>query len=184
MASTNSVSCRRYRLEEVGSIVRLFKSVFSDSEGEAEGALIGKLAADLFETTQERDLFNYVAVDDDQVFGSLFFTRLDFHNTCDVFILAPVAVHPDRQGQGIGQALISHGIADLANRDIDAVLTYGDPKFYEKVGFRPISPAVVRAPFELSQPEGWLGQSLVEDFIETLSGQCRCVHALANPVYW
>lgn len=175
---------RPHNAEEANAIVHLFTSVFADSEGEAEGALIGKLAADLFETTDHLDLFNYVAVDGDCVVASIFFTRLEFDNNRVVFILAPVAVCSDRQRQGIGRDLICHGLNDLTQRGVDFVLTYGDPEFYRKVGFQQISPTEIRAPFRLSQPEGWLGRSLDGQSIEALSGVCTCVNALNDPVYW
>jgi predicted N-acetyltransferase YhbS len=164
--------------------VELFASVFTDSEGEAEGALIGQLAKDLFEKTDEQDLFNFVADDDGRIIGSIFFSRLDFENGIEAFILAPVAVHSDYQGKGIGQALINYGLDELKERGVSVALTYGDPRFYNKVGFLQISHETIRPPFELSQPEGWLGQSLVGDSIETLSGSFTCVEALSNPAYW
>lgn len=175
---------RKHNAGEANAIVDLFRSVFATSEGEAEGALIGKLAAELFETTDDRDLFNYVAIDAGCVVASIFFTRLEFNNNCDAFILGPVAVRTDRQREGIGQAVIGHGLKDLTDRGVKFVLTYGDPAFYGKVGFRPLSPVTVKAPFQLSQPEGWLGQSLSEDSIETLSGACTCVSAFNDPVFW
>lgn len=179
-----SVKFRHHNAEEANDIVQLFTSVFATSEGDAEGALIGKLAADLFETTDNRDLFNYVAVDADHLVASIFVTRLDFDNNCDAFILGPVAVNSDRQRKGIGQTLIRHGLNDLKDRGVEFVLTYGDPTFYRKVDFQQISPATIRAPFKLSQPEGWLGQSLGETSIEKLSGACTSVTAFNDPVFW
>lgn len=175
---------RHHHPEEAKVIVKLFTSVFADSEDQSEGVLIGKLAEDLFETTDERNLFNYVADDNGPIVGSIFFSRLSFENNLDAFILGPVAVRSDRQGNGIGQALISHGLRDLKNQGVGVVLTYGDPRFYRKVGFRQISCAIIKAPFELSQPEGWLGQSLGDDSIESLAGRCTCVKAFNDPVYW
>ncbi len=178
------MNLRHHDERESEDIVRLFISVFADSEGESEGAVIGKLAEDLFEKTDACDLFNFVADDDGQIVGSIFFSRLRFEDSRDAFILAPVAVHSDRQGKGIGQALISHGLRVLTNQGVSAVLTYGDPAFYQKVGFHQISHATVKAPFELSQPEGWLGQCLDNEPIEALSGSCKCVEAFNDPAYW
>jgi predicted N-acetyltransferase YhbS len=175
---------RRYNAEEGNTIVHLFTSVFTTSEGEAEGSLIGRLASNLFETTDDRDLINYVAVEDDCVIASIFFTRLEFKNNGDTFILAPVAVRSDRQREGIGQDLIFHGLNDLKERGVNFVLTYGDPRFYRKVGFQQISTTAIKAPFRLSQPEGWLGLSLCGKSIDTLSGVCTCVTALNDPVFW
>jgi len=173
--------CRKDEEEIVGA---LFVSVFSDSEGEEEGKLIGQLAEELFESSNEADLFNFVADVDGQIVGSIFLSRVVFENENAVFILAPVAVCSERQGKGIGQELIKHGLRELQNRGVNFFLTYGDPKFYEKVGFRGVSSEVVRPPFELSQPEGWLGQSLCDRPIESLLGESSCVKALSNPAYW
>jgi predicted N-acetyltransferase YhbS len=175
---------RHHAVNDSQAIVALFTSVFTESEGAAEGELIGRLARDLLEKTSEQDLFNFVADDDGRIVGSIFFSRLDFGNGVEAFILAPVAVQGHYQGKGIGRALIDHGLGELRDRGISLVLTYGDPGFYSKVGFRKISHQAVQAPFELTQPEGWLGQSLVGDPIETLAGRCTCVEALNNPAFW
>jgi predicted N-acetyltransferase YhbS len=175
---------RHHTQSDSHAIVSLFASVFAKSEGEAEGALIGQLAEDLLEKTDERDLYGFVAVDDGQIVGGIFFSRLAFENGIEAFILAPVAVDSDQQGKGIGQALINYGLRELTDKGVSVALTYGDPSFYQKVGFRPISHETIRAPFALSHPEGWLGQSLLGDSIETLSGACTCVEALNQPAYW
>lgn len=175
---------RHHTQNDSQGIVLLFSSVFAQAEGEAEGALIGQLAHDLLENTDEQDRYCFVAVDDGQIVGSIVFSRLDFESDIDAFILSPVAVHSSHQGQGIGQALINHGLSELKNRGVSIVLTYGDPRFYRKVGFHPILQETLRAPFELSQPEGWLGQSLSDASVEALSGDCTCVEALNDPAYW
>ncbi|MCK5334537.1 MAG: GNAT family N-acetyltransferase, partial [Gammaproteobacteria bacterium] len=64
------------------------------------------------------------------------------------------------------------------------VFTYGDPKFYSKVGFSLISEKLVKAPLTLTYPEGWLAQSLVGDEIEAITGSSYCVEALNKPEYW
>lgn len=117
-----------------------------------------------------------------RVVASVFFSRLDFDNNSDVFILAPVAMQSDRQGEGIGRTLIAYGLNDLTDRGVQAVLPYGDPAFYQESGFRQISPTMTKAPFELSQPEGWLGRTLTDSSIESFSGGCACVNALNDEV--
>jgi len=176
-----------FRAHEPGdspAIEELFVSVFSESEGEQEGALIGNLVKDMIASTDSGDLYGFVAVDGRQLVGAIFFSRLSFEEDIDVFILAPVAVHSDHQGMGIGQALITHGLRDMQRRGVSLVTTYGDPSFYAKVGFHPVSQDVIAPPLELSQPEGWLGQSLTDDAIEMIPGNCACVKALDNPAYW
>ena len=175
---------RHHTKNDLLAIVQLFRLTFSESEGGAEGALIGSLAEELFEKTYEQDLFNFVADRNGQIVGSIFFSRLCFESDIRAFMLAPVAVHSDQQGKGIGQALIRYGLNALRDEGVRVAITYGDPKFYTKVGFRAVSHETIRAPFELSQPEGWLGQSLMGNSIEMLSGECTCVEAFRNPAYW
>lgn len=175
---------RHYTEKDLRPIVQLFRTVFADSEGESEGEAIGRLAENLLETTAKRDLFNFVADDGGDLIGSIFLTRLGFEDALEAFLLAPVAVQTAHQGQGVGQALIGHGLKVLQDQGVSVAMTYGDPSFYAKVGFRAVSPDAIQAPFALSQPEGWLGQSLVGNPIETLSGRVTCVEALRNARYW
>ena len=175
---------RDHKPSDSPAVEDLFVSVFSKSEGEEEGALIGNLVKEMIASTDSRDLYGFVAVDGKQIVGAIFFSRLSFQKVIDVFILAPVAVHSDHQGMGIGRALITHGLQEMQRRGASFVTTYGDPSFYSRVGFHPISQDAIAAPLELSQPEGWLGQSLTGDAIETIPGRCTCVKALDNPAYW
>src|SRR3546814_9680333 len=49
--------------------------------------------------------------------------------------LAPVGVRPDRQGQGIGSALIRNGIDRARNEGWNAVFVLGEPDYYRRFGF-------------------------------------------------
>lgn len=55
--------------------------------------------------------------------------------------LAPVAVHPDHQGKGLGSELIRHSLTSepLASA---AVFVLGDPAFYERFGFSRVRSAL------------------------------------------
>lgn len=175
---------RAYQTEETSAIQDLFSSAFTESEGELEGTLIGGLAVDLINSTDQQDLYGFVAVDGERIVGGVFFSRLSFEEDIDVFLLAPAAVHPDYQGKGIGQHLINHGLRQLERNGVSLVTTYGDPGFYAKVGFSPLPREIIAPPRELSQPEGWLGQSLAGDTVDPIAGPSTCVDALDNPVYW
>lgn len=171
--------------DRVDGIVALFTKTFADSEGPDEGALIGALARDMIEKTPGDDLFVFTAWDQDTLMGAIVFSRLTYpqDDRC-VFILAPVAVHPDHQGQGVGQALIVHGLNALRENGVDVAITYGDPKFYAKVGFSPITEQLARSPLQLQFPEGWLAQSLSDQPLSPLKGPSRCVEALNDAAYW
>ena len=88
-----------YQSSSAREIKKLFSSVFTNSEGQAEGELIGNLAFELQETTAPRDLFGFVARDGENIIGCIFFTRLKFEVQIDAFILSPVAVATQYQNR-------------------------------------------------------------------------------------
>jgi len=173
-----------YCFSDADKVTQLFMKTFSDSEGPAEGEMIGRLAKDLVNTTDKNDLYGFVARDDADIVGSIFFSRIKFECGINCFILAPVAVRTDLQGRGIGQKLIKYGIDALSKGGVELVLTYGDPAFYSKVGFRAVTEVMVPAPMTLQRPEGWLAQSLTGKDIQLITGQSSCVEALNKPEYW
>lgn len=166
-------------------IVALFRAAFSASEGVEEGNLIGKLAAELLSTTPQDDLRVFTAAVDGALAGAIVFTRLTFESDDRVvFLLAPVAVAPDHQGRGVGTALLRHGLEEMAKEGTDVAVTYGDPAFYGRVGFRPAPEDVLPAPQPLSQPEGWQARSLTGRPLTPFAGPSRCVAAFGDPAYW
>ena len=173
-----------YKKSDIEEIEQLFFKVFSDSAGQEEGSLIRSLVLDLITNTDAQDIYGFIATENKKIIGSIFFTRLAFENSDNAFILSPVAIDTNQQGKGIGQNLINFGIKYLKEHGVRLVFTYGDPKFYSKVGFRCITETVAKAPLEMSQPEGWLCQSLVGDDIKPIRGNSRCVEALNKPEYW
>ena len=166
-------------------IVDLFYTSFSASEGESEGALIRTLVQNFLENTPEPDIFIFAALRHDTVVGCAIFSRLTYSDDArNVFILSPMAVHPNHQNNGIGQTLLRESIAALRNHGIDILMTYGDPNYYGKIGFLPVKEQVAPPPFPLSMPVGWIGQSLHDPEIARLQGSCNCVSALNNPAIW
>lgn len=167
------------------AIETLFASSFSDSEGAEEGALIGALAHRLLAETPPQDLRVFTAWEDGAILGGIFFTRLTYPNDPrTVFMMAPVAVATAHQGQGIGQRLIAHGLDALRQEGVDIAVTYGDPAFYGRVGFQPVSEAELPAPQPLQQPQGWIAQSLTDAPLSPVNGPARCVAAFDDPALW
>lgn len=165
-------------------VATLFTSVFSSSEGEQEGKLIGSLASALAARTDNQEIIGIAAYEEELMIGAAFFTRLRFDEPIEAFLLAPVAVSTAHQRCGVGQALINHGLRELRKRSVAFAVTYGDPAFYSKVGFQALSKDVIQAPLQLSMPEGWLGQSLSEGKIPILRSRPACVREFDNPDYW
>ncbi|HPJ01397.1 MAG TPA: N-acetyltransferase [Candidatus Limiplasma sp.] len=63
--------------------------------------------------------------------------RLDHGGELPVIGFGPVSVLPEYQRQGIGSTLIHHTLALAKEFNYNAVLIYGDPAYYSRVGFVP-----------------------------------------------
>ncbi len=165
-------------------VTGLFTSVFTSSEGEKEGVLIGNLSSELASSINNEEIICFGVYENESLIGSIFFTRLRISNPIQVYMLAPVAVSTENQGKGIGQALIIYGLNELKKRSVSVVVTYGDPSFYSKVGFQTLSENAIQAPLKLSMPFGWLSQSLTGEPIPTINERPVCVKEFDDPVYW
>ncbi|MEZ5488804.1 MAG: N-acetyltransferase [Gammaproteobacteria bacterium] len=175
---------RQLRDSDRGKIHALFVRTFTDSEGPSEGELIGRLVRKLMDAGDSQDVRCFVALLGHEVIGSIFFSRLWSESSTESFLLSPVAVDTAHQGQGVGQKLIRYGIDQLREEGVQRVFTYGDPRFYSRVGFEHIPDEIAKAPFKLTYPEAWLVQSLAERGGEPQKGPLHCVEAFRNPHLW
>ncbi len=181
---SNNMNIRTLDRGNEQEVAKLFHSVFSSSEGEGEGRLIGRLATALTARTDNQEVIGMGACEHGKLIGAIFFTRLRFKEPVEAYMLSPVAVSTAHQGKGVGQALIRHGLNSLKNRSASLVVTYGDPAFYSKTGFEVLSQDLVQAPRPLSMPQGWLGQPLFGDAIPILKSRPACVPEFDDPAYW
>lgn len=166
-------------------LVALFTATFTASEGASEGTLIGDLVRNQLSRTPAANLYVFTAEADGEIIGGAIFTRLTYdQDDRSVFVLGPVAVATERQGQGIGRQLLIYALQALREAGIDIAVTYGDPHYYSRVGFAPVTEAFIPAPFKLQYPEGWLAQSLTETEITPLKGAVHCVEAFNDPSFW
>lgn len=166
-------------------LVDLFATTFAASDGPEEGASVRELSRDLLASTAPEDLLVLVAVAAGSIVGGVAFTRLRYdRDDRTVFLLAPLAVAVDRQGQGIGQRLVTAGLTELRRGAVDLVLTYGDPAFYGRIGFAPVEASFAAPPHPLQHPEGWLATALSDRGASPLRGSARTVAALDDPRSW
>jgi predicted N-acetyltransferase YhbS len=162
----------------------LFRTAFTLSAGEKEGRLIGNLASKLSSGIDNEEIICFATYEGESIIGSIFFTHLRFKEAIQVYMLAPVAVRKEHQRKGVGQSLITYGLNEMKNRSIAVAITYGDPSFYSKVGFKPLSENVIQSPHKLLMPEGWQGQSLTGKPIPIIKERPSCVEEFNDPAYW
>ncbi len=63
-------------------------------------------------------------------------------------VLAPLAVAPEFQRQGIGSTLVRHGLERLRADGYDLVLVLGDPDYYARFGFTPGLASQLKTPYD------------------------------------
>ncbi len=117
--------------------------------------------------------FSAVARVDGRVVGHVAYSPLSLGGLAvdpPVLALAPVAVLPDMQRQGIGSKLVRWSLEELRRRMIPGVIVLGEPEFYGRFGFVAATAFSIRCPFEVPagyfmalelQPGGFQGGGLV-----------------------
>jgi predicted N-acetyltransferase YhbS len=83
---------------------------------------------------------DYVAEIDGNIVGSIMYTKSmligEDQEKVEIVSFGPLCVHPDYQRKGIGTALIEKTKMIVQERNIPAVIIYGDPHNYCKHGFK------------------------------------------------
>ena len=86
------------------------------------------------------DALSLVAEDDGAIVGHILFTPVVVDGLRALGMgLAPMAVLPGRQRQGIGSQLVRRGLASLRERGCPFVVVVGHPEYYPRFGFEPAS---------------------------------------------
>ncbi|WP_288939859.1 N-acetyltransferase [Roseovarius pacificus] len=83
-------------------------------------------------------------------------------------LLGPVAVHPTRQGEGLGGWLIRESLDLAARQGWDRVLLVGDAPYYGRFGFRRLDGVEMPPP---TNPDRVLGIALTPDAWQGIAGK-------------
>ena len=85
-------------------------------------------------------------------------------------LLGPVAVHPTRQGEGVGGQLVAESIERAEALGWERVVLIGDAPYYARFGFVPLSGAEFPPP---TNPDRVLGRALTQGAFEGVYGKVR-----------
>jgi putative acetyltransferase len=119
------------------------------SDDEAE--LVDRLrAAESFDPAR-----SLVAREGATVVGHALLSPVDGAGAWDALVLAPVAVAPPWQGEGVGSALVREALDRAREDGWDAEFLHGSPAFYSRFGFRPAGELGFENPFD-TPPEEFL----------------------------
>jgi putative acetyltransferase len=145
------VLVRREGPDDVDAVRAVVGAAFPAPDGAAEPVEVGLLDA-LRTDPGWLPAFSLVAADPSgEVVGHVVATRgdVDGHPALG---LGPIAVRPDRQGRGVGTALVHAVLGAAEARDEVLVALLGEPAYYGRFGFRPATEHGVTSP-----DAGWGG---------------------------
>ncbi|MGM0432381.1 MAG: GNAT family N-acetyltransferase [Spirochaetota bacterium] len=189
MAHLSSV--RQSNEKDIPSLLDVHLQAF----GTSEGPEIVDLVSQLFEDTSAYPLLSLVADRQGSIVGHVLFSAAELvpepspeilEHTPSVRILAPLAVLPQKQSNGIGGLLIEQGLNQLKNKGVELVCVLGHPTYYRRFGFKPALALGFRAPHPIAPAEtdAWMIQELKPGIISQFQGFIRCSDTLGHPRYW
>ena len=130
----------KIRNEEGKDIEQVREIVRAAFPGDAESRLVDALRAN------GKAIVSLVAVKGDDVLGHILFSPVTTTPPSEGagLGLAPVAVRPDAQSQGIGSKLVREGLRACAELGFDYCVVLGGPDYYQRFGFESASPLGIR----------------------------------------
>lgn len=148
-----------------------------------------ELVRELLHDPSAKPLLSLLALKKGRAVGHILFTSAhlsDSKDAASIVILAPLAIVPDFQKQGIGGKLIEHGLALLSKSGVDLVFVLGHPEYYPRYGFSPAGQIGFEAAYPIPDEHAgaWMVQALRSGVMGTVSGKVICADALNKPEHW
>ncbi len=167
------------------AIRRVHEAAFGDKEG----PVVAGLTIDLLHDPTAEPMISLLACVGDEAIGHVLFTAVRVSGETEspvATILAPLAVVPDHQGQGLGTQVVEHGLSMLRDAGCELAFVLGHPGYYPRFGFNPAG----RQGFEATYPIGeknadaWMVLELHPGTMARACGKIQCAEALDKPEYW
>ena len=168
--------------DDLDNVLHVERLAFGHDE---EAELVRELLSD----ESAEPLLSLLAFEADQAAGHILFTSATLANTQDsvtIMLLAPLAIVPEMQKQGIGGKLIQEGLLRLTKSGVDLVFVLGHPEYYPRYGFSPAGDLGFEATYPIPDEcaGAWMVQALRPDIIGSVRGKVVCADALQKPEYW
>lgn len=176
------ITIRRAKETDLGSIQKVIETAFSDEENK----VIMNLAQELSKETTSPSIKSLIAEVHNQVIGYVSYSPIFLKSSSGIsgYILAPLAVSPVHQKQGIGSNLIKSGIDMLTKEGVGVLLVYGDPDYYGRFGFKEEIGRLFVPPYPLKYPFGWTEMKLNATATPNTPIKFECAAALSKPDLW
>lgn len=162
---------RQEQEKDIDAVYQVVKSAF-ETMPQADGD-----EQDLVNRLRKSEAFipelSLVAECDGKIIGHILFTKMKIGGQPSL-ALAPVAVLPEYQNQGIGGKLIMEGHRLARELGYGPVIVVGHPAYYPRFGYKPASRWNITAPFEVPD-EAFMALELLEGGLKDVSGEIEYV---------
>ncbi|APH39889.1 GNAT family N-acetyltransferase [Methanohalophilus halophilus] len=180
---TNNIQIRKAKDSDFNNIMEIEKEAFG-SEEEAN------LVSQLLEDKSAEPVISLLAFKNREAVGHILFTKatIDGNTTSPlIYILAPMAVKPKHQRQGIGGMLINEGLNLLKGIGAEMVFVLGHESYYPKYGFKQDAGSMgftATYPIPKEHANGWMVYTLTSGSTDGFRGRVVCADALNKSEYW
>ena len=183
MINSINIQIRETNTDDFDSIMTVEKQAFGyDKEAQ--------LVADLLADKTAEPMVSLLAFYKGEAVGHILFTRAYFDGQGALqmmHILAPLAVKPEYQRQGIGGMLIRAGIERLQEKGSCLVFVLGHKEYYPEYGFIPDAARLgYPAPYPILEQfsDYWMVQAISPKGFDVDKGKIRCSDELNKPEHW
>ena len=149
------------------------------------------LTAELLSDPTAEPAVSLLALRDGEAVGYILFTRCRIAGAEPdrplFYLLAPLAVVPSCQKQGVGRLLIAEGLQLLRERGAKLVFVLGHKEYYPRHGFIPGAEKLgFPAPYPIAEKHAdyWMAQALTDEGFSGPKGRVVCADALNRPEHW
>ena len=161
------LTIRSEKPEDIPSVRAVNEQAF---EGSSEADLVDNLRQSCSEA------LSFVADDEGHVVGHILFTPVVLESgdkSIQGMGLAPMAVSPERQREGVGSRLAKHGLEVLRDRPCPFVIVLGHPSYYPRFGFEPASKYDITCQWEGVPDEAFMILVLDQNVMKGVTGIAR-----------
>ena len=129
--------------EEVYNVVKTAFEKAKESDGNEQDLVVA-----LRKSSNFIPELSLVAKKDNKIVGYILFTKIQIGKS-EELALAPLAVLPEYQSQGIGSKLIKEGHKIAKEMGYHYVVVLGSDKYYPKFGYEKASKYGIKPPFDV-----------------------------------
>jgi putative acetyltransferase len=169
------ITIRQEQPQDLKAIRAVIRRAFGQTQ---EADLVDKLRQNY------NDLLSLVAVRQNKVVGHILFTPVTIESADTAvrgMALAPMAVMPEYQRQGVGAELVRAGIEQLKKRGCLFIIVLGHAEYYPRFNFEPASRYGIRSEWEV-EDDTFMILVLNEFEMQSISGVARYLPEFAEAI--